>query len=96
MHFRKSNRLDSLEGLEEIQLEESDSADTKDSVRKVMNLLKGLPMKQQEVFQLREVEGLSYEEIAGHLGISLGQVKVNLHRARKSIREKMINQKSTK
>lgn len=96
MHFRKSNRLDGPEGLEEIQLEESDSADTKDSVRKVMNLLKGLPMKQQEVFQLREVEGLSYGEIAGHLGISLGQVKVNLHRARKSIREKMINQKSTK
>lgn len=96
MHFRKANRLDGLEGLEEIQLEESDSPDTKDSVRKVMSLLKGLPLKQQEVFQLREVEGLSYEEIAEHLGISLGQVKVNLHRARKSIREKMINQKSTK
>lgn len=94
MHFRKSNRLDSLEGLEEIQLEESSSEDTKDSVRKVMSLLKGLPIKQQEVFQLREVEGLSYEEIAEHLEISLEQVKVNLHRARKSIREKMINQKS--
>ncbi len=96
MHFRKSNRLDSLEGLEEIQLEESVTEDTKDSIRKVMNLLKGLSMKQQEVFQLREVEGLSYGEIAEHLGISPGQVKVNLHRARKSIREKMINQNSTK
>lgn len=96
MHFRKSNRLESLEGLEAIQPEESDSEDPKDSVRKVMNLLKGLPIKQQEVFQLREVEGLSYEEISGHLEISLEQVKVNLHRARKSIREKMINQKSTK
>ena len=96
MHFRKSNRLESLEGLEEIQLEDSDSVDTKDSVNKVMSLLKGLPLKQQEVFQLREVEGLSYEEIAGHLEISLEQVKVNLHRARKSIREKMNNQKSTK
>lgn len=96
MHFRKSNRLDSLEELEEIQQEESASEDTKDSVLKVMSLLKGLPLKQQEVFQLREVEGLSYEEIAGHLDVSLEQVKVNLHRARKSIREKMINQKSTK
>ncbi len=96
MHFRKSNRLESLEGLEEIQLEESVSEDSKDSVTKVMSLLKGLPLKQQEVFQLREVEGLSYDEIAGHLEISLEQVKINLHRARKSIREKMINQKSTK
>lgn len=96
MHFRKSNRLESLEGLEEIQLEESVSEVSKDSVNQVMRLLKGLPLKQQEVFQLREVEGLSYEEIAGHLEISLEQVKVNLHRARKSIREKMINQKSIK
>ena len=96
MHFRKSNRLESLEGLEEIQLEESVSEDPKDAVNIVMGLLKGLPLKQQEVFQLREVEGLSYEEIAGHLEISLEQVKVNLHRARKSIREKMNNQKSTK
>ena len=54
MHFRKSNRLESLEGLEAIQPEESDSEDPKDSVRKVMNLLKGLPIKQQEVFQLRK------------------------------------------
>lgn len=96
MHFRKSNRLESLEGLEAIEPEESGSEDTKDSVNKVMSLLKGLPLKQKEVFQLREVEGLSYEEIAEHLEISLEQVKVNLHRARKSIREKMINQKSTK
>ncbi len=94
MHFRKSNRLESLDGLEEIQLEESFSEETKDSIHKVMSLVKGLPIKQQEVFQLREVEGLSYEEIAEHLEISLDQVKVNLHRARKSIREKMINQKS--
>jgi RNA polymerase sigma-70 factor (ECF subfamily) len=35
---------------------------------------------------------MSYEEIANHLEISLDQVKVNLHRARKTIREKLINQ----
>ena len=96
MHFRKSNRLESLEGLEAIQLEESTIEDTKDSFNKLMSLLNDLPIKQQDVFQLREVEGLSYEEIAGYLEISLDQVKVNLHRARKSIREKMINEKSTK
>lgn len=61
-----------------------------------MNLVKGLPLRQQEIFHLREVEGLSYEEITEHLDISLEQVKVNLHRARKSIRERMLNQKLTK
>ncbi|MEP0711273.1 RNA polymerase sigma factor [Algoriphagus sp.] len=96
MHFRQTKKLDSLEGLEELKLEESTSEDTKDSVRQVMNRVKELPLRQQEIFHLREVEGLSYEEIAEHLTISLEQVKVNLHRARKSIRERMLNQKSTK
>ena len=96
MHFRQTKKLESLDGLEELEIEESVSEETKDSVRQVMNLVKGLPLRQQEIFHLREVEGLSYEEITEHLDISLEQVKVNLHRARKSIRERMINQKSTK
>ncbi|PZX53214.1 RNA polymerase sigma factor [Algoriphagus chordae] len=96
MHFRQNKKLDSLDGLEDLKVEETVSEDTKDSVRKVMILVKGLPLRQQEIFHLREVEGLSYEEITEHLDISLEQVKVNLHRARKSIRERMLNQKSTK
>lgn len=96
MHFRQTKKLETLDGLEELQIEEAVSEETKDSVRRVMNLVKGLPLRQQEIFHLREVEGLSYEEITEHLDISLEQVKVNLHRARKSIRERMINQKSTK
>ena len=96
MHFRQTKKLDSLDGLEELEIEESVSAETKDSVQQVMKLVRGLPLRQQEIFHLREVEGLSYEEITEHLDISLEQVKVNLHRARKSIRERMLNQKSTK
>ena len=96
MHFRQTKKLDSLEGLEELKIEESAFENTKDAVLRVMNLVKCLPLRQQEIFQLREVEGLSYEEISEHLDISLEQVKVNLHRARKSIREQMLNQKSTK
>tara|TARA_R110000823_G_scaffold104009_1_gene221738 strand:- start:285 stop:776 length:492 start_codon:yes stop_codon:yes gene_type:complete len=96
MHFRQTKKLDSLEGLGELKVEEINSDDTKDSVRQVMNLVKDLPLRQQEIFHLREVEGLSYEEITEHLNISLELVKVNLHRARKSIRERMLNQKQTK
>lgn len=96
MHFRQTQKLESLDGLDDLKTEDSISEDTKDSVRQVMNLVKGLPLRQQEIFHLREVEGMSYEEISEHLDISLEQVKVNLHRARKSIRERMLNQKSTK
>jgi RNA polymerase sigma-70 factor (ECF subfamily) len=71
-----------------MEVSEEDSAAT-ERVQRVMNLVQGLPEKQREIFQLREVEGLTYEEIASYLEISEDQVKVNLHRARKSIREKI-------
>lgn len=95
-HFRQFKKIESLEELKELALEESQLEDQSDSVRKVMVLLKELPEKQQDIFQLREVEGLDYEEIATHLEISMDQVKVNLHRARKRIRELMVNQKLIK
>lgn len=60
----------------------------------VFRFLKELPEKQQEIFQLREVEGLTYEEIGEYLDISMEQVKVNLFRARKSLQLFMLkNQK---
>src|SRR5690606_21859994 len=51
----------------------------------VFGFLKELPLKQQEVFHLREVEGLTYREISEYLEIPLEQVKVNLFRARKNL-----------
>ena len=46
-----------------------------------------LPENQQLVFRLREVEGMSYREIAESLSISEDLVKVSLFRARKKIKE---------
>ena len=93
MYYRTSNKLEALDGLEEIQVSEPVDEEAKESVRKVMILVKDLPLKQQEIFQLREVEGMSYEEISDYLEISLEQVKVNLHRARTKIRERMMSLK---
>jgi RNA polymerase sigma-70 factor (ECF subfamily) len=56
--------------------------------------LETLPEKQREIFQLREVEGLMYEEIGEYLEISLEQVKVNLYRARKTLREFLMQKKN--
>lgn len=49
-------------------------------------ILKLLPEKQQEVYHLREVEGLPYQDIAEVLSLSLSEVKVYLHRARTKIK----------
>lgn len=60
----------------------------RDRVRLVRQLIDSLPEKQRSVMQLRDFEGKSYKEIATILAISEEQVKVNLFRARQTIKKK--------
>lgn len=46
-----------------------------------------LPFDQRTVIVLREIDGLSYEEIAFSLGVAIGTVKSRLTRARQALRE---------
>ncbi len=62
-------------------LEISDERDRLD------RLLAALPPDRRLVIQLREIEGFTYQEIADHLQMNLSQVKSELHRGRKSLRE---------
>jgi RNA polymerase sigma-70 factor, ECF subfamily len=48
-----------------------------------------LPLIYREVFQLRDVEQLSVNEAAAALGISIGSVRVRLHRARMMLQKKL-------
>lgn len=52
----------------------------------VLEMLKSLPELQRAALLLREQEGMSYREIAGVLGVSEGKVKVDVFRARSSLR----------
>ncbi len=67
------------------------SAETKDTMRMIRQLMERLPDKQRHVMQLRDIEGYSYKEIGEILELDMSQVKVNLFRARKQIRESLIN-----
>ncbi len=92
--FRTESRMETLEDYEDpIQEEPVESQANSHSVKLVFRFLEDLPPKQREVFELREVEGLTYDEIAGYLEISPEQVKVNLHRARKKLREFLMKRK---
>ncbi len=53
------------------------------------DVLDTLPKKQREVFHLREVEELSYQEIAETCELTESDVKVNIHRARKKVKDAM-------
>lgn len=56
---------------------------------KVEESIGKLPPLQREVVILREIEELSYEEIAGITQTELGTVKVRLHRARRALAERL-------
>jgi RNA polymerase sigma-70 factor (ECF subfamily) len=62
-----------------------------DTVSHVHQLMQALPEKQRMVMQLRDIEGMEYKEIAEALELPLNQIKVNLFRARKSIRKQLLN-----
>ena len=63
--------------------EELEHSEKLASVRQIIN---SLPEKQRTVVQLRDIEGLSYSEIAAVTGWTEEVVKVTLHRARKFIK----------
>jgi RNA polymerase sigma-70 factor (ECF subfamily) len=56
-------------------------------LRQLEQLLQQLPAEQREILLLREVEGLSYAELASALGIPPGTVKSRLARAREGLLE---------
>jgi RNA polymerase sigma-70 factor (ECF subfamily) len=54
---------------------------------RIQHALDALPTKHREVILLRDVQGLSYEEIAGISGLSMGTVKSRINRARQKLQE---------
>ena len=60
----------------------------RDRMRMVRMLMRQLPEKQRTCMQLRDVEGKAYREIADVMGITEQQVKVNIFRARQTIKQK--------
>jgi len=55
-------------------------------IQRLVQAMKELKEPQRSIILLREVQDLTYEEIAETLDLSLSAVKVYLHRARKKIR----------
>ena len=56
---------------------------------KIFDAIEGLTPDHRAVILLREIEGLSYEEISEVLGCSLGTVMSRLHYARKKLQTKL-------
>ena len=57
--------------------------------RFLLEALRALKRSHREVVILRDVEGLSYEDVAAALGVSLGTVKSRLSRGRMELRRRL-------
>lgn len=58
----------------------------KELARRLNRALAHLPFDQRTAIVLREIDGLSYDEIAYSLGLAVGTVKSRLMRARRALR----------
>ena len=85
--FLSLDEAQSVSANEENALEKMSNQEAFAAVRQAMQ---SLPEKQFLSLQLREAEGKSYAEIAATLNISNEQVKINIHRARNSLRQQLI------
>lgn len=61
--------------------------ETREELRDLMERLQALPETQRAALVMRELEGLSHEEIAAALGVSGGGARQAIYRARAALRE---------
>ncbi|ANI90026.1 hypothetical protein A9P82_12485 [Arachidicoccus ginsenosidimutans] len=92
---RKKIQLQTLDSAQIVSSKEANPLEKvtdKETFLQIQEAMQALPEKQFLSIQLREVEGKSYNEIAELLSITIEQVKVNIHRARTSIRAQLTKQ----
>ena len=63
------------------------SDETKSIMRKIIS---GLPQNFRELVQLREIDGLSYDEISSITGANVNSIRVSVSRARQIIKEEYL------
>src|SRR5215210_1071618 len=77
----------SLEGAHATTIGPEELAEQREEIKRLMSGLRKLPAPQRAAIVMRELEGLSHEQIAASLGLSGGAVRQNIYRARRAIRE---------
>jgi len=92
LDHKKKSRHELLHGetadeeLQSSELSPEDKYNSRKTAEAIQTALQQLPEKLRSAIVLREIEGLSYEEIALVLDISVGTVKSRISRAREELR----------
>lgn len=86
--YRQLKNTDTVEHLPECSNE--NEAEVNEQANMVKQLIGRLPDIQRKIVILRDIDGYSFEEIGAILSLNLINVRVQLSRARKKIREQLI------
>jgi RNA polymerase sigma-70 factor (ECF subfamily) len=86
---RRSDPLSEAETLPAVGMDTADSAVARVEIEAVKRAIDNLTPEQRAPWVLREFEGLTYEQIADALDLSLSAVKARIHRARQEIFHKL-------
>ncbi len=86
----KSVDIDNAYDLQSSTQSPYSSTEQSDTMTSIHHFINKLPDLQKQVIQLRDIDGFSYQEISDILKQNLNSVKVNLFRARKQVREQLI------
>lgn len=83
------SRAVSLNGTNGDRISPDKALERKEVGQLLLDAIDKLPFSHRTILLLKEVEGLSYDEISTTLDLPLGTVKSRLARARKSLRDKL-------
>lgn len=72
-----------------------DKLELKESLELISTLISHLPSPLSDLVRLRDIEGMSYRDIAAQTSLSESQVRVYLHRARMRIRQEYLEMLKT-
>ena len=90
INYLKKKSLKSFFSLDEIsnrKFEQKDVIDVIESKQKIESAMQKLPVKQREVFIMRNFDEMSYEEISQITGKNVGTLKANYFHALNKIKE---------
>jgi len=90
----RSRKRITVDLVDEHTVESSDPyklTELSDTINRVYEEIDRLPDQQKMIIHLRDIEGYDFDEIADIMDLSLNVIRVNLSRARKKIREALVN-----
>lgn len=91
---RRERRLETMEApVDSVEIAHAFDENTLTSL--VLKYFDELPARQREVFELSDIQGLSAPEVAERLGMKAVTVRANLFKARRTIRQRMLEHHSS-